>query len=93
MRSGRSGLSDEISALQSQVLQSVRRMECMMAVLGLDTSQASLDYTALWSDLQSDVRDLQLRETLRSRVEHSHWSRSVEILSSDWLNLYMLSMP
>ena len=93
MRSGRSGLSDEISSLQSQVLQSVRRMECMMAVLGLDTSQASLDYTALWSDLQSDVRDLQLRETLRNRVEDSHWSRSVEILSSDWLNLYMLSMP
>ena len=31
-----------------------------------------------------------------SRVEHSHWSRSLEILCSDWLNLTMLaprSMP
>ena len=30
------------------------------------------------------------------RVEHSHWSGSVEILCSDWLNLTMLaprSMP
>ena len=75
VRSGRSVLSDEISALESQVLQSVRRMECMLAVLGLDTSQARLDYTSLWSGLQSDVTDLQLRETLRNRVLHSHGSR------------------
>ena len=26
-----------------------------------------------------------------SRVVHSHWSRSVEILCSDWLNLTMLA--
>ena len=33
---------------------------------------------------------------IKVRMEHSHWSRSVQILCSDWLNLTMLvprSMP
>ena len=29
------------------------------------------------------------RERYQGRVEHSYWSRSVEILSSHWLNLTM----
>ena len=27
------------------------------------------------------------------RVEHSHWSRSVKLLCSDWLNFGAMSMP
>ena len=78
MRNGRSVLSDDISALQSQVVQSVRRMECWLAALGLDTSQDQLDYSALWSGLQSDLSDVQLRERLRSGLLECH--RTVQCL-------------
>ena len=62
-------MSADISSLESQVQLSVRRMDCLLAGLGLHTSQAGLDYTALWSGLESDVGDPNLRETLRTGLE------------------------
>ena len=33
------------------------------------------------------LADCLLQQALTGRVEHSHWSRSTEILRSDWLGL------
>ena len=60
------------------MLQSVRRMECILAELGLETSRGQLDFTRLWSSLESEVSDPQLRESLRTGLQDCQ--RSVQCL-------------
>ena len=40
--------------------------------------------------LSASLSELDLRSVAVSRVEHSHWSRALGILCSDWLNLTRL---
>ena len=47
-------------------------------------------------DRRKKLEELKHHVSHINRVEHSHWSRSVQILCSDWLNFTMLvprSMP
>ena len=55
--------------------------------------------TTIWGlnllSLSDSAREI-ITSHIRNTVEHSHWSRSLQKLSSDWLNLTMLtprSMP
>ena len=54
----------------------------------LERSWSSLETEADW-DIVTEFIGLELAEFYREcevrRVEHSHWSRSIEILCSDWL--------
>ena len=51
-------------------------------------SSFTIEFAVMFSKMSHGVVGV-----LRYRVVHSYWSRSVEILSSDWLNLTILSMP
>ena len=67
-----------MSALQDSVDQSVRRMDCILRELGLETSQGQLDFSSLWSSLVREVSDPGLRETLRTGLQDCQ--RSVQCL-------------
>lgn len=84
MRKDRSGRSSgEISSLQSRVEEAVRRTECVLAALGVQLEsgqgeQGGLDYSNLWSSLQTELSDPELRETLRTGLQDCH--RTVQCL-------------
>ena len=64
-RQARGLFSGEIAALESKVSSSLALGSCMVALLGVESTEEGLDYSRLWAGLEGEVRDGEVRGSLR----------------------------